>query len=103
MALTPRQWVGIAALISVILVPIFYYFWRLWDRPSLAARKEMERRKKEHEVRYAFEMEEMKLREEEARQAALEIQMRRRKGPDPVDTSTVTAAFGQLGEVLNYQ
>ena len=97
MALTPRQWVGIAALISVILVPIFYYFWRLWDRPSFAAKKEMERRKKEHEVRYAFEIEEMKLREEEARQAALEIQIRRRKGPDPVDISTVSAAFGQLG------
>ena len=97
MALTPRQWVGIAALISLILVPLFYYFWRFWDRPSVAAKEEMNRRKKEHEVRLAFEMEEMKLREEEARQAALEIQMRRRKGPEPVATSTISAAFGQLG------
>lgn len=97
MALTPRQWVGIAALICLILVPIFYYFWRFWDRPSFAAKKEMERRKKEHDIRFAFEMEEMKLREEEARQAALEIQMRRRKGPEPVATSTVDAAFSQLG------
>ncbi|RCH72885.1 MAG: hypothetical protein DBX05_06355 [Candidatus Poseidoniales archaeon] len=97
MALTPRQWVGIAALISLILVPILYYFWRLWDRPSAAAKEEMDRRKKEHDVRFAFEMEEMKLREEEARQAALEIQLRRRKGPEPIATSTVSAAFGQLG------
>ena len=97
MSLTPRQWVGIAALISLILVPLFYYFWRFWDRPSVAAKEEMERRKKEYEVRLAFEMEEMKLREEEARQATLEIQMRRRKGPEPVASSTVAAAFGQLG------
>jgi len=97
MALTPRQWVGVAALISLILVPVFYYFWRLWDRPSAAAKEEMVRRKKEHDVRLAFEIEEMKIREEEARQAALEIQLRRRKGPEPVATSTVAAAFGQLG------
>ena len=54
MDLGPRGWVAVGAWVSLILVPFFHYYWRRWDRPSDAAKEEMERRKKELEVKRAF-------------------------------------------------
>ena len=81
MDLGPRGWVAVGAWVSLILVPFFHYYWRRWDRPSEAAKEEMERRKKELEVKRAFELEDMKLRAEEAKQAKLEIEQRKRVMP----------------------
>ena len=70
MVLGPRGWIAVGAWLSLILVPVFHYYWKRWDRPSKAAQEEMARRKHELEVKRAFELEDMKLRAEEAAQAA---------------------------------
>ncbi|HJM66640.1 MAG TPA: hypothetical protein QF555_03760 [Candidatus Thalassarchaeaceae archaeon] len=101
MGLGPRGWVAVGAWVSLILVPIFHYYWRRWDRPSKAAQEEMDRRKQELEVRRAFEIEDMKLRAEEAKQAKMELEQRKRVVPVSIDSEVLDDAFGQLGMESN--
>lgn len=101
MDLGPRGWVAVGAWVSLILVPFFHYYWRRWDRPSEAAKEEMERRKKELEVKRAFELEDMKLRAEEAKQAKMEIEQRKRVMPKSVDSAVLEDAWNQLGMESN--
>tara|TARA_Y100001968_G_C19435164_1_gene759227 strand:+ start:252 stop:776 length:525 start_codon:yes stop_codon:yes gene_type:complete len=97
MVLSPRGWVAVGAWLSLILVPVFHYYWKRWDRPSKAAQEEMARRKHELEVKRAFELEDMKLRAEEAAQAKMELAQRKRTAPPPVDSEVLQDAWSQLG------
>ena len=97
MVLSPRGWIAVGGWLSLILVPVFYYYWKRWDRPSKAAQEEMARRKRELEVRRAFELEDMKLRKEEAIQAKLELEQRKRTGSPQVDSEVLQDAWEQLG------
>jgi hypothetical protein len=97
MDLGPRGWVAVGAWVSLILAPVFHYYWRRWDRPSKAAQQEMERRKHELEVRRAFEIEDLKLRAEEAAQAKMQIEQRKRTTNHSVDTQMLENAWNQLG------
>ena len=97
MVLSPRGWIAVGAWLSLILVPVFHYYWKRWDRPSKAALDEMARRKHELEVKRAFELEDMKLRAEEAVQAKLEMEQRKRTVPPQVDSEVLQDAWGQLG------
>jgi hypothetical protein len=97
MVLSPRGWIAVGAWLSLILVPVFHYYWKRWDRPSKAALDEMARRKHELEVKRAFELEDMKLRAEEAAQAKLEMEQRKRTVPPQVDSEVLQDAWGQLG------
>ena len=101
MVLSPRGWIAIGAWLSLILVPVLHYYWKRWDRPSKAALDEMARRKHELEVKRAFELEDMKLRAEEANQAKLEMEQRKRTVPPQVDSEVLQDAWGQLGIKLN--
>ena len=89
MVLSPRGWIAVGAWLSLILVPVFHYYWKRWDRPSKAALDEMARRKHELEVKRAFELEDMKLRAEEAAQAKLEMEQRKRTVPPQVDSEVL--------------
>ena len=97
MVLSPRGWIAVGAWLSLILVPVFHYYWKRWDRPSKAALDEMARRKHELEVKRAFELEDMKLRAEEAAQAKLEMEQRKRTVPPQVDSEVLHDAWSQLG------
>ena len=97
MVLSPRGWIAVGAWLSLILVPFFHYYWKRWDRPSKAALEEMERRKRELEVKRAFELEDMKLRAEEAAQAKMKIEQRKRSVPPPVASEVLEDAWSQLG------
>ena len=97
MVLSPRGWIAVGAWLSLILVPVFHYYWKRWDRPSKAALDEMARRKHELEVKRAFELEDMKLRAEEAAQAKLEMEQRKRTVPPQVDSEVLLDAWSQLG------
>jgi hypothetical protein len=61
----------------------------------------MDRRKHELEVRRAFEIEDMKLRAEEAKQAKMELEQRKRVVPVSIDSEVLDDAFGQLGMESN--
>ena len=65
-------------IVAVVAIPLFYYFWRRWDRPTRAAKEEMERRLRERETREAFQKEEAKAREAERQQALVQLQQRKR-------------------------
>jgi len=97
MVLSPRGWIAVGAWLSLILVPVFHYYWKRWDRPSKAAQEEMARRKRELEARRSFELEDMKLRAEEAIQAKLELEQRKRMVPPQIDSEVLDDAWGQLG------
>ena len=97
MVLSQRGWIAVGSWLSLILVPVFHYYWKRWDRPSKAALDEMARRKHELEVKRAFELEDMKLRAEEAVQAKLEMEQRKRTVPPQVDSEVLQDAWGQLG------
>ena len=97
MVLSPRGWIAVGAWLSLILVPVFHYYWKRWDRPSKAALDEMARRKHELEVKRAFELEDMKLRAEEAAQAKLEMEQRKRTVPPQIDSEVLHDAWNQLG------
>tara|TARA_B100000614_G_C14469415_1_gene461873 strand:+ start:462 stop:983 length:522 start_codon:yes stop_codon:yes gene_type:complete len=101
MVLSPRGWIAVGAWLSLILVPVFHYYWKRWDRPSKAAQEEMARRKHELQVKRAFELEDMKLRAEEAAQAKLEMEQRKRTVPQQVDVEILQNALGQLEIGLN--
>ena len=97
MVLGPRGWIAVGAWLSLILVPFFHYYWKRWDRPSKAAQEEMNRRKREFEVKRAFELEDMKVRAEEAARAKMEIEQRKRIVPKSVDSALLEDAWNNLG------
>lgn len=65
-------------IIALVAIPLFYYFWRRWDRPTRAAKEEMERRVRERETREAFLAEEAKAREAERQQAMVQLRQRKK-------------------------
>ena len=38
MVLSPRGWIAVCAWLSLILVPVFYYYWKRWDTFRSSAR-----------------------------------------------------------------
>ena len=69
------MWAIIGALVAI---PLCYYFWRRWDRPTREAKAEQERRLHERETREAFAREEVKVREHEHQQAMVQLQERKK-------------------------
>ncbi len=67
---------GIVA--SLVAIPLCYYFWKKWDRPTRAARAEQERRLEERATREAFLKEEAKAREHERQQALVQLEERKK-------------------------
>ncbi|MDP7312999.1 MAG: hypothetical protein QF831_06135 [Candidatus Thalassarchaeaceae archaeon] len=82
------MWAVVAALVAI---PLCYYFWRRWDRPSVEAKAEQEFRLKERETREIFQREEAKAREHERQQAL--VQLRERKKSSVVAPSSVAVSF----------
>ena len=66
-----------AILSALVAIPLCYYFWRRWDRPTREAKAEQERRLHERETREAFAREEAKVREHEHQQAMVQLQERK--------------------------
>ncbi len=97
-ALSLKQWIAVATVITLALIPIAWYYWKIWDRPSRAAKEEMSRRKHEAEVREMFQREELKLRAEEAKQAKLAMMRKKAAAPNPVSKNVLNAAFGELAD-----
>jgi len=98
-ALTFKQWIAVATVITLALIPIAWYYWKIWDRPSRAAKEEMARRKHEAEVREMFQREELKLRAEEAKQAKLAMMRKKAAAPNAVPKNVLNAAFGDLADM----
>jgi hypothetical protein len=94
---TTKEWIVIVALVSLILIPICWKFWRGWDRPSLASLLEMKRRIRERDIREAFIEEDAKVREEQRLEAARELSLRKAQAPPPVEKAVLSSAFGNLG------
>ncbi|MBT4059258.1 MAG: hypothetical protein HOE69_03005 [Euryarchaeota archaeon] len=67
-----------AIVVALIAIPLLYYFWRRWDRPSRAAKAEQDRRLQERETREVFQKEEAKVREHERQQALVQLQERKK-------------------------
>ena len=65
-------------IVALVAIPLCYYFWRRWDRPTREAKAEQERRLQERETREAFAREEAKVREHERQQAMVELQERKK-------------------------
>jgi hypothetical protein len=97
-ALSFKQWIAVATVITLALIPIAWYYWKIWDRPSRAAKEEMARRKHEAEVREMFQREELKLRAEEAKQAKLAMMRKKSAAPNTVPKNVLNAAFGDLAD-----
>lgn len=97
--LTPRQWMTTVGFIAFVLIPIAYFFWRRWDKPSQAAVDEMKRRKDEREVREMFVEAEAQAREAERITAEAAIARAKAQQPPPVAKEVLDSAFGNLGEV----
>ncbi len=87
------MWAVIAALVAI---PLCYYFWRRWDRPSPAAKAEQERRLKERETREAFQREEAKAREHERQQAIVQLQERKKSSTIAPSSEAVSFALSNL-------
>ena len=87
------MWAVIAALVAI---PLCYYFWRRWDRPSPAAKAEQERRLKERETREAFQREEDKAREQERQQALVQLQERKKISAIAPSSEAVSFALSNL-------
>ena len=94
--LTFRQWIALAAIVTLALIPIIWYYWKIWDRPSRAAERERSRRRRETEMREMFQREELKLRTEEAKQAKLAMMRRKAQAPETVPNEVLRAAFRDL-------
>jgi len=94
--LTLKQWIALAAVVTVSLIPIIWYYWRIWDRPSRAAKEEMARRKHETEMREIFMREELKLKAEEAEAAKQVLARKKAQAPKPVSKEALSSAFGDL-------
>lgn len=91
-----REWVVIAGLIALVLIPICWYFWKKFDLPSLLARKEIARRKHERDVLEAFQKEEAKLLEIQRNEAQMELSRRKAIAPPPASLGELSTAFGNL-------
>ena len=87
------MWAVIAALVAI---PLCYYFWRRWDRPSPAAKAEQERRLKERDTREAFQREEAKARENERQQALVQLQERKKISAIAPSSEAVSFALSNL-------
>jgi hypothetical protein len=85
-----------AVLAALVALPLCYYFWKRWDRPSRAAKREQDRRLKEREVRQIFLKEEAKMREAERGQALVSIEERKKSDAMPPSTETLTMAISSL-------
>lgn len=86
-------WTVLAALVAL---PLCYYFWKRWDRPSRAAKREQERRFEEREVRQIFQKEEAKMREAERGQALVALEERKKHDAMPPTTETLSMAISSL-------
>ncbi len=89
------MWGIIVALVSI---PLCYYYWRRWDRPSRAAKAEMQRRLSERETRKAFAREDAKAREHERIQALSQLNERRQSNIPPPSSEQLTDALTSLNQ-----
>ncbi|MEE3083654.1 MAG: hypothetical protein VX320_06190 [Candidatus Thermoplasmatota archaeon] len=92
-----KTWIAIGALVALILIPICWKFWKGWDRPSRAAKAEMQRRIRERDVRETFLREDAKARELERVEAQRELSRKKAQAPPPVEKGVLNSAFGNLG------
>ena len=95
-----RSWIAIGAFVALILIPICWKFWKGWDRPSRAAKKEMQRRIQERDIREKFHLEDAKVREQERLEAQRELARKKTKAAAPVEPSILKQAFVNLDEDL---
>ncbi len=91
-----REWVAISGVIALVLIPICWYFWKKFDLPSPLARLEMSRRRRERDVREAFQREEAKLLEIQRVEAQMELSRKKAQAPAPVEKGELYSAFGNL-------
>jgi transcription elongation GreA/GreB family factor len=94
---TIKEWILIVAFVAFVLIPICWKFWKGWDRPSIAAVKEMKRRIQERDVREAFIVEDAKQREQQRLEAERELSLRKAQAPPPMTKESLSSAFGNLG------
>lgn len=87
------MWAIIGALVAI---PLCYYFWRRWDRPTREAKAEQERRLQERETREAFAREEVKVREHEHQQAMIQLQERKKIEAMSPSNAAMTFALSSL-------
>jgi hypothetical protein len=87
---------GWAVLAALVAIPLCYYFWKRWDRPTRAAKREQERRLEEREVRLIFLKEEAKAREAERGQALVSLEERKKHESMPPSTETLSMALSSI-------
>jgi type VI protein secretion system component VasK len=95
-----KTWIAIGAFVAFILIPICWKFWKGWDRPSRAAKAEMQRRIRERDVRETFLREDAKTRELERAEAQRELSRKKAQAPAPVESSILKRAFDSLDDEL---
>jgi hypothetical protein len=93
---------GWAVLAALVAIPLCYYFWKRWDHPTRAAKREQERRLEEREVRLIFlkeeAKEEAKAREAERRQAIVSLDQRKKHDAMPPSTETLSMALSSIDD-----
>ena len=94
---TVKTWIAIGALVALVSIPICWKFWKGWDRPSKAAKQEMQRRIRERDIRETFLREDAKVREMERIEAQRELSRKKAQAPLPVEKGVLKSAFGNLG------
>jgi len=97
---TVKTWILIGALVAFVMIPICWKFWKGWDRPSRAAKKEMLRRIQERDMRDQFLLEDAKIREQERLEAQRELTHRKAQDVSTVEPSILKQAFVSLDENL---
>ncbi len=90
-------------VVSAVLIPLSYYFWRRWDRPSRAARAEQERRLQEKEVYEAFLKEEEKARDFERVQALKALEEKKRQDALPPSGESLSTALSSIVDEPNQE
>jgi hypothetical protein len=89
---------GWAVLAALVAIPLCYYFWKRWDRPTSAAKREQERRLEEREVRLIFLKEEAKSREAERGQSLVSLEQRKKHDAMPPSTETLSMALSSIDD-----
>ena len=89
---------GWAVLAALVAIPLCYYFWKRWDRPTRAAKREQGRRLEEREVRLIFLKEEVKAREAEKGQALVSLEQRKKHHAMPPSTETLSMALSSIDD-----
>ncbi|MDP6325606.1 MAG: hypothetical protein QGI36_00745 [Candidatus Thalassarchaeaceae archaeon] len=89
----------LGVILALVAIPLCYYFWRRWDRPSAAAKAEQDRRLKEREIREVFQREEAKAREHERQQSLVQLRERKRNNSVAPSSEAVSFALSNLDSI----